>query len=101
MICANAATDGPNEPQSLTRLLRHAIGDNRCPLSQRVQTWQAILDKMDEVARAIEAIGRLDCSHLLIQGPPEAGKTYTASHAIVEMLARRKRVGVSSHSHKQ
>ena len=44
--------------------------------------------------------GVLDHSHLLIQGPPGAGKTFTASHAVVEMLARGKRVGVSSHSHK-
>jgi len=56
MICANAATDGPNEPQSLTRLLRHAIGDNRCPLSQRVQTWQAIVDKM--AASSTHRLGR-------------------------------------------
>src|SRR5580658_2164937 len=48
----------------------------------------------------IDAIRRLDRSHLMIQGPPGSGKTYTASHAIVEMLADRKRVGVSAHSHK-
>ena len=65
-----------------------------------LQGSSGISDDPDEVARAIDAIGRLDCSHLLIQGPPGAGKTYTASHAIVEMLARGKRVGVSSHSHK-
>jgi uncharacterized protein len=57
-------------------------------------------DYADDVARAVDAIGRLDRSHLLIQGPPGAGKTYTASHTIVEMLACGKRVGVSSHSHK-
>jgi predicted RecB family nuclease len=66
----------------------------------RFQGLDRIGDDPDEVAQAIEAIGRLDCSHLLIQGPPGAGKTYTASHAIVEMLARGKRVGVSSHSHR-
>ena len=68
-----------------------------CP---RFRGLTGIGDDPDEVARATQAIGRLDCSHLLIQGPPGAGKTYTASHAIIEMLARGKRVGVSSHSHK-
>jgi DNA polymerase III delta prime subunit len=61
---------------------------------------ETIADDADDVARAIDTIERLDRSHLLIQGPPGSGKTWTASHAIVEMLARGKRVGVSSHSHK-
>ena len=66
----------------------------------RFQDLTGIGEDADEVARAIDAIERLDRSHLLIQGPPGAGKTYTASHAIVEMLARGRRVGVASHSHK-
>jgi predicted RecB family nuclease len=66
----------------------------------RFQGLTGLGDDPDEVTRAIRAIGCLDHSHLLIQGPPGGGKTYTASHAIVEMLARGKRVGVSSHSHK-
>jgi superfamily I DNA and/or RNA helicase len=47
-----------------------------------------------------DAIARLDRSYLFIQGPPGAGKTYTGSHAIVELLRRGYRVGVSSNSHK-
>jgi uncharacterized protein len=64
------------------------------------QGFTAIGDDPDEVVRAIDAIQQLDHSHLLIQGPPGAGKTYCASHAIIHLLTRGKRVGVSSHSHK-
>lgn len=37
---------------------------------------------------------------MLVQGPPGAGKTFTAARAIVELLKRGKRIGVSSNSHK-
>lgn len=49
---------------------------------------------------AVDAVCRLDNSHVLIQGPPGTGKTFTSSHAIVELLKRGKRVGIASNSHK-
>ena len=56
--------------------------------------------RVDLIAASIDAISRLDESHLLVQGPPGTGKTYLSARAIVELLSRGKRVGVSSNSHK-
>jgi uncharacterized protein len=50
--------------------------------------------------KALDIIGGLKNSYLLVQGPPGSGKTFAAAHAIVELLAQGKRVGVSSNSHK-
>lgn len=54
----------------------------------------------DVLPQAIEAVSNLDESYLFIQGPPGAGKTFTGSHIIVELLRRGFRVGVTSNSHK-
>ncbi|WP_133127776.1 TM0106 family RecB-like putative nuclease [Legionella nagasakiensis] len=48
----------------------------------------------------IHAVNHLDASYLAIQGPPGAGKTYTAKHIIAALLKQGKTIGISSNSHK-
>jgi uncharacterized protein len=45
-------------------------------------------------------VTRLDRTVLAMQGPPGAGKTYTAARMIVEALRAGKRVGITATSHK-
>jgi uncharacterized protein len=56
--------------------------------------------KSAAVEDVIAAAADLDHSHLFIQGPPGAGKTFTGSRVIVELLRRGHTVGISSNSHK-
>ena len=75
--------------------------EKRLPrLAGRAPGTPVAADASAPMAQIIEAVAALERSHLFIQGPPGAGKTYTGSHLIVELLARGQRVAVSSNSHK-
>jgi hypothetical protein len=49
---------------------------------------------------ALRLIPLLEDSCLTIQGPPGAGKTWTAAHAILALLKAGRRVGITANSHK-
>ena len=51
-------------------------------------------------AEAEAVIRSMRETHLVIQGPPGSGKTFTSAHAVVALLKDGKRVGVTSHTHK-
>jgi uncharacterized protein len=65
---------------------------------------------LDELAELLLAIGRCEPSlappagpvprHLVIQGPPGSGKTWTAGRLIARLVAEGKTVGVASTSHR-
>ena len=69
------------------RLTGRTPGD---PIDQEGLT----LDELKEI------VASLDRSHLFIQGPPGAGKTWSGARLIVDLIDRGHRVGVTSNSHK-
>lgn len=71
------------------------------PRIQSQVAGQPVINVAQEpLPQIIQAVANLKDSYLVIQGPPGSGKTYTASHVIVDLLRRGKRVGISSNSHK-
>ena len=47
-----------------------------------------------------DTIDALDGSYLFVQGPPGSGKSYVGGNAIAQLLARGRRIGILTRSHK-
>src|SRR5207237_6186592 len=69
-------------------------------IKNRVAGERVIAHSAEILGATVSAVEGLQNSHLLIQGPPGAGKTFTSSHVILELLMKGYKVGVSSNSHK-
>ena len=94
-VMAPPRADGRSSYPAIDALLQRDLPR----LHQHVQ-GAALVSPEATVTEIASAVARLDESYLFIQGPPGAGKTYTGSRVIVELLKAGKRVGVSSNSHK-
>ncbi|MFI3271305.1 MAG: TM0106 family RecB-like putative nuclease [Pseudomonadota bacterium] len=84
----------PNTPHVITELL-----SRNTPRIAGKQLGEPIILTDNVKDEAVQAIAGLQHSYLFIQGPPGAGKTYTSSHIIVDLLKMGKKIGVSSNSH--
>lgn len=70
------------------------------PKIQGIKPNTPIVANATSIEEISEATSRLQNSYLFIQGPPGAGKTYTSSQVIVNLIRQGKRIAVSSNSHK-
>lgn len=88
--------DGPGRYQAARDLLLR-----RPPLIAGVTAGTDLTDGVEPpLDAAMRLVARLDGSCLPIQGPPGAGKTYTAARVIVDLVRAGERVGITALSHK-
>ena len=91
------------QQQALRRLARSVLAGDDAQLAAKsilVREPFAVPLVQDDLAAAKELVARLDGRHLVIQGPPGSGKTYTAARLIAHLIDLGRRVGVTSTSHK-
>ena len=92
---ADNVVEGKNDYQAIRNILSKEL-----PRIKGKQRGEPIVKSSDTQREILEAISNLDNSYLFIQGPPGAGKTYTCSHVIAQLIRSGKRVGIASNSHK-
>ena len=94
---ADALIDGDDDARAILDFLRKLP-----PRIKGHELEQSVIDegRSDVLSQVVKVVANLDHSSLFIQGPPGAGKTYTGSHVIVELLLLGFRVGITSNSHK-
>ncbi|MCW3783872.1 TM0106 family RecB-like putative nuclease [Defluviimonas salinarum] len=102
--------DWPLDTKVIATALRDVIADQCGPRAYRAVddllsraaprlTTGPLQPVVDPVAGAIAAVGAMDKTVLPIQGPPGTGKTYVTARAILSLVRKGARVGVTSNSH--
>lgn len=106
----NLHPDWPLDPKPIPGALRDVIADQCGPrayravddllsrATPRLKTGP-LMPVADPVAGTIAAVGAMDDTVLPIQGPPGTGKTYVTARAILTLVRKGARVGVTSNSH--
>jgi predicted RecB family nuclease len=98
--------DTKPQREALARLARSLLeSTGRYPalegilVRERPRTGREVVQTTDleEMKRLVLDLGE---SHLVVQGPPGSGKTWTGARLIVHLLGHGKRVGVTATSHK-
>lgn len=69
-------------------------------LNELPKLTQPLIDTVDLLEKSIDWATKLDSSYLPIQGPPGAGKSFTGSHMIFDLIKKGKRIGITALSHK-
>ena len=106
----NLHPDWPLDPKPIPGALRDVIADQCGPRAWRAVddllsraaprlTTGALTPVADPVSGTIAAVGAMDETVLPIQGPPGTGKTYVTARAILSLVRKGARVGVTSNSH--
>ena len=69
-------------------------------LNKLPQLTQPLINTDILLEKSIDWATKLDSSYLPIQGPPGAGKSFTGSHMIFDLIKKGKRIGITALSHK-
>jgi len=99
---AEALFDGrlPGAIQSILNKEKPVFNTDTDPASDYLPITRSRFPEDDAYLQAIiSAVEAMDNSTMCIQGPPGAGKTFTAKHIITSLVKAGKRVGVMSNSH--
>jgi predicted RecB family nuclease len=91
------------QQKALRRLARSVLaGDETYPASKSILVREPFLHalRQDDLDAAKALVEGLEGRHLVIQGPPGSGKTYTGARLIAHLIGLGRRVGVTSTSHK-
>jgi uncharacterized protein len=72
----------------------------KIPTITGVKVAEEIINGHPDIEKIVSTAVHMDSTYLFIQGPPGSGKTYSGSEIILKLIQDKKKVGVTSNSHK-